>query len=465
MRRIRYQPALNSECLCGSGLKFKRCCFGENDIPCRKMTDCARESIQQGNYQDALKYVRHGITNYTILHKTNTEPYISIKDKGVQWLLDIDIKALAELTNFLLWCYRCLNDYDSFACDLERLRRNINDCRWQRKITYFQALASLGSNWSVDVGKREVKKFLPLEDECDIEIIQLYLHFCSDELSFKKSLDILDRLLTILEKPSEKLQYTIIKAIKYLCIDDEIEAQNLVDAAIFEYEANELRDNNLYGRMQHARALSLLGDLKKSAHLKVRSIKKFEEMLESNSMTALGKAEIYFEIGKSLFRIKKSEDALLKYKKSLELKDAEIVKVFMTQAQLDLDDPIAITTINEIDIEKLSESEKLDFIFTHSSVAIAFKKKEMIEASLIYLSDFPKMDPVFERQRSKLISEISILYTTGGMEEESKILSTLKKLIGYTSRYLILQPNIAGFGVNINKIADDFAQGASKKDV
>ncbi|MGL5393928.1 MAG: SEC-C metal-binding domain-containing protein, partial [Shewanella sp.] len=25
VRRVRYKPALNSQCLCGSGLKFKRC--------------------------------------------------------------------------------------------------------------------------------------------------------------------------------------------------------------------------------------------------------------------------------------------------------------------------------------------------------------------------------------------------------------------------------------------------------
>ncbi|MBC8673756.1 SEC-C domain-containing protein [Aeromonas hydrophila] len=28
VRRARYQPPLNSQCLCGSGLKFKRCCLG-----------------------------------------------------------------------------------------------------------------------------------------------------------------------------------------------------------------------------------------------------------------------------------------------------------------------------------------------------------------------------------------------------------------------------------------------------
>jgi len=128
------------------------------------------------------------------------------------WLLDIDIKALSELTESLLDCYRGLDDYQSFGHDLERLRSNISDMRWQRKITYFQIIASLGDHWSRKVGKREVKKLMPLDEDEDVGIIQLYLHFCSDDLPLKKNLDILDRLISLIEEPSEKLQYTVIKA-------------------------------------------------------------------------------------------------------------------------------------------------------------------------------------------------------------------------------------------------------------
>jgi tetratricopeptide (TPR) repeat protein len=463
VRRSRYKPALNAQCLCGSGLKFKRCCLGENDVACGKKIDLARDSMLKRDYKSALKYVRHGITNYTILHKTNTEPYILSKNKGVIWLLDIDIKALSELVDSLLDCYRGLNDYDSFECDLERLRRNISEHRWQRKITYFKVLASLGEYWPEKVGKREVKKFLPLDDEYDPEIIQLYLHFYLDELTFKNSIDMLDRLISLIEKPSGKLQYTVVKAIKYLCIEDEVEADRLIDTAIKEYESTDWSDDNSYGHMQHARALSLLGDLRKSAKLKVRSIQQFEKLRENHSWTNSGIAEINFEIGKSLFHIKKFEEALVQYEKSLELKNSEIVKVFVAQSQLDLENQIAITTINKVDIEKLSDAEKLDFIFTYASIAIAFKQKEMLERSLTDLSEIPLIAPIFEKQKSMLTSEISLLYRTGELKEKSNLLGVLKKLIGYTSRYLILQPNIAGLGVNINNIANDLAKESNNK--
>ena len=94
---------------------------------------------------------------------------------------------------------------------------------------------------------------------------------------------------------------------------------------------------------------------------------------------------------------------------------------------------------------------------------IAFKQKDMIEKSLGYLNEISVLDPIFEKQKSKLVSEISLLYKTGKLEEKSNLLSTLKKLIRFTTRYLILQPNIAGLGVNINKILDDLVLESNKK--
>lgn len=465
MRRVRYKPALNSQCLCGSGLKFKRCCFGDNDVACGKMIDSARDLIIRKDYRTALKHVRHGITNYTILHKTNTAPYINSKNEGVMWLLDIDIKALAELTESLLDCYRGLNDYQSFEQDLERLRGNISDVRWQRKITYFQVIASLGDHWSEKVGRREVKKLLPLDEESDSEIIQLYLHFCSEELTFKRNIDILDRLVSLIEKPSEKLQYTVVKAIKYLCIGDDSESEKLIEQALNDYELKDWRSDNSYGHMQHARAISLLADLQHSAKLKVQSIQEFESLLKNHSWTDSGIADIHFEIGKSLFHIKKFEEAIEQYRKSLEIQKTEIVKVFMSQAQIDLNDEGAISTIKEVEgnLSELSESERLDYIFTYAAIGIAFKQKDMIEKSLAYLNDTSPLAPVFEKHKSKLVSEISVLYKTGELEEKSNLISTLKKLFSLTTRYLILQPNIAGLGVNLNKIADDLVSESNKK--
>lgn len=465
LKRVRYKPALNAPCLCGSGLKFKRCCSGQNDVDCGIMIDSARELMAKKDFKGALKYVRHAITNYSILHETNTAPYINSGNEAIIWLLSIDIKALSELVGSLLDCYRVIHDYHSFECDLERLRNNISDVRWQRKITYFQILASLGEHWSEKVGEKEVKKLLPIDDENDPEIIQLYLHFCSDELSFKKNIDILDRLVSIIEKPSEKLQYCVVKGIKYLCIGDQEESKRIIEEAIKDYESIDWANDNSYGHMQHARAISLLGDLKKSAELKALSVKKFISLLDDHSWTDAGVADIHAEIGKSLFHIKKFDEAIEHYIKSLEIINSNLVKVFLSQVKLDLNDKAAIDIIREVEVNigELSRTELVDFIFTYASIGIAFNQKEMVNRSISYLSDSPSLEPIFEKQKNKLISQISLLYTSGKLKDQNALLEKLKNFLSMTSRYLILQPNIAGLGININNIAKDLAEKSNRK--
>lgn len=465
LKRVRYKPNLNAPCLCGSGLKFKRCCLGNNDVHCGIMIDSARELIINKDFKGALKLVRLGITNYSILHKTNTAPYIYSDNESIIWLLNIDIKALSELVESLLDCYRGLHDYSSFECDLERLRNNISDARWQKKITYFQILASLGEHWSEKIGKREVKKLLPIDEENDTEIIQLYLHFCSEELSFKKNIDILDRLLSLIEKPGEKLQYRVVKGIKYLSIGDQEESQTIIEEAIKDYESTDWANDSCYGRIQHAKAISLLGDLKKSAELKALSVKEFISLLDNHKWTDFGVADIHAQIGRSLFHIKKFDEEIKHYEKSLQITDSNLVRIFLSQVKLDLNDKIAIDLIKtvEINISELSESEFLDFIFTYASIGISFNDKEMIDKSLNYLSNSPSLELIFEKQKNDIISKITNLYASGNFNTQNTVLTKLKSLLRRTSRYLILQPNIAGFGININNIVQDITVGPDKE--
>lgn len=465
MKRVRYKPNLNAPCLCGSGVKFKRCCLGNNDVHCGIMIDSARELLLKNDFKGALKLVRLGITNYSILHKTNTAPYVFSENETILWLLNIDIKALSELVESLLDCYRGLHDYSSFECDLERLRNNISDARWQKKITYFQILASLGEHWSEKIGKREVKKLLPINEENDAEIIQLYLHFCSNELSFKKNIDILDRLLSLIEKPSEKLQYSVVKGIKYLSIGDIEESQTIIEEAIKDYESTDWAKDNCYGLVQHAKAISLLGDIKKSVELKSLSVKEFLSLLDNHNWTDYGVADIHAEIGRSFFHIRKFDEAIEHYEKSLQITDSNLVRIFLSQVKMDLNDKTAIDLITrvETDIPKLSESELIDFIFTYASISISFNDKEMIGKSLSYLSNSPTLELIFEKQKNEIISQITNLYASGSLKTHSSVLIKLKSMLNRISRYLILQPNIAGLGININNIVQDFTVGPDKE--
>lgn len=456
MKAKRFEPSLKSPCLCGSGLKFKRCCFGNHQGFGVEQQKKARELIEKGEYKEALIQARQSITIYTILHKTNTDPYIRSKNKGIVWILDIDIKALSDLVNTMLDCYRKLGDYEEFSDTLERLRLNINDSRWHRKVTYFQIIARLGDEWNESVGKREVKKLLPLDDETDPEILQLYIHFWFVELPFAKKNDLIEKLISIVESPSQLLQYKTVKAICYLSIGDDEEAILVIEEALKEYESTDWMNDNVYGRHKRADTLGLLGNLKKSHELKNNALQAYTELLGEKNWTETGMAHLYYEIGNCCYHLGKYSEAIDCYKSSLSKNDSELVNIFLAQAYCEEGDEKAVDIIQHINASKLDSSGKLDLIFNYSTIGIKYNNDEMIKNSIPMLKSIRNLEPIFESRRSELLTQITECLVYGiNDNRRNTIVKCLKNLSKFVSRYFIVQPNIAGLGINVNSILDD----------
>lgn len=456
MKLRRFEPPLNAQCLCGSGRKFKRCCYGKHLGYGSSQQERARELLKTGNYKEAIVFARQSITIYTILHKTNTAPYIPSNNEGVEWLLDVDIKALSELVSTLLDCYRGLEDYEEFINAAERLRGNINDARWSRKITYYQVVARLGSEWKESVGKKEIKKLMPVDDEDAPEILQICLHFLPDNTSFTRKLALIDRIINVVEKPAELLQYKVAKAVQYMLIGDDEEATSLTEEALRDYEESDWINDNTYGKHKRAEALSLLADMKESGKLKKQALSAYHDLLIENEWTNAGLANLYFELGKCYFHLGEFGKAIENYDLSLTKKDDELTKIFKAQAYGEQDLDKAIHVISNIDLSKLDASGKLDMIFNYTVLAVSNSDKMMINSAVSMLKGVSGLDPFFELRKSELLVEISNCLAQGNCKRKTRIVKHMAtKLATFASRYLILQPNVVGLGININRIIDD----------
>src|SRR5947209_16952566 len=96
-------------------------------------------AIKNHNLERALIACRADVVQYTIWHKTNTEPVIS-RGGPLLKLLRVDINALAAYVDRLFWLYIHTDREAEWLSVLERLRNNIQHPQWQRKIAYFRAL-------------------------------------------------------------------------------------------------------------------------------------------------------------------------------------------------------------------------------------------------------------------------------------------------------------------------------------
>jgi hypothetical protein len=182
--------------------------------------------LKEGKYKQALVESRAYITQYTIWHQSHTVPAIRNGMPKEDSILEIDIRALGDLVDDLMFCHIKTEMMDDFPTVLERLRSNIDDPDWQRKITYFHALHALWPDWDRQAGRRELKKLGSIANDKDEEILQVYLDLFGSNLSFSQKQNLIERILTYSRKFSERLHYRGTKAVLSIILNARRLADN-----------------------------------------------------------------------------------------------------------------------------------------------------------------------------------------------------------------------------------------------
>jgi tetratricopeptide (TPR) repeat protein len=332
-----FRPERNDECLCGSGKKFKRCCLPH--VPRKTLGVSTRTAIANENYSDAIVECRADITQYTIWYKGHTEPFLQAAPERAQTIFDIDVKSLSELVDTLLHCYAKTQHAREIPEVLERLRANVHHPRWQRKITYFCAVDAYIFRNDPHLAKTELKKLGPVAEETDRETLQLYLDLFGRQLSFSSMQDLVDRILRFSESETEQLHYRSLKAIQYVEIGDNSKAESELDAAISRFRASgDAKKMSAYAMDIFASALDLLGSIRGDSKLLDEAIDLYQEALRLDTWTLAGRAHIFRQLGETLRHKASWGRALEAYISAAQCDAGPIVKVFMAECYLQLNE-------------------------------------------------------------------------------------------------------------------------------
>ena len=461
-----YTPTRSSKCFCGSGKIYKRCCADQ--LPGSKgLGRKAQTAIKNSEFEKALKFVRADIVQYTIWHKTNTEPLALRKTAEIQKLLNLDISALGELLDELFYCYRN-TDLNAFPAVLERLRVNIKDERWQRKISYYHVMYVLYPDWDREVGKKEFNKLGAMKEEEDVEILQLYSDLYKDELSRSEMEKVCNKIIELTQKASDKLHYRGIKAIQCLLMGESKEAEKIIEKAISEFKnAKNQEKMSSYEKYRLAMSLDLFAIIKNDQEFFNESLSLYKALLKEKGYTKHGRADLYRQIG-CIHKNKKEWDLARKaYENAIKITALEIFKVCLSQCFLYLEEKeLAIQTISEINVKNLNqEGEYDDYIYALAGIAIVTGQSELLVEARSLLKQLNPSEIYFEKTRSYLLLAVIETQEKGVSKpiiEKTKrmLLKTVKNL----SSYLILQPNLFGIGVDVNKVINGVEMAAVEHD-
>lgn len=453
-------PARNSDCSCGSGEKFKRCC--SDRLPGWQLGKHTRNALAAEDYASALIACRADITQYTIWHKTHTDPFLCSAPEAVEYFLGLDIRALAELIELLERCYKKTGKSDEFSATLERLRQNINHPRWQRKISYLQAFHALSTDDNERSARRELKKLGSMELETDVETLQLYIQLFHDDLSFADKQKFVDRVILLTDSAIEKLHYRCIKAIDFLFIGDAHDAAQEIGAAVDIYKKDTSRKaDTLYARHRYAMALDLLGRLRNEPQYIDEGLAICKELIEEDGWTESGRADILRQLGDGLRFKDEWADARDAYKQAYAMQPLSIFQVFLAECLVETDGyEMAAKAIRAVTLDNLNAQEFVDYVFTFALVAIEGGDRDMLAEAEKLLRSLDIPTPFFRERRDALALEVIDTVRNGkSLAGTNRARSLLKGMASTVIRYMKLEPNIMGIGINLGNMLEDISKG------
>ena len=447
-RLKKYEPKRNEPCICGSGKKFKKCCM---DAYSSSPQERAFEKYNKGLYEEALTSCRHHLTWYILCHNAHTVPFLSSGSKEASDLLRIDIEALEDLVGLLHLCYSKTGQSEEFPSALDRLASAVDDPRWRDKVVYFRALW-----WLLDKDDRNsafsVISKIDIETCKDQEILTLYLDVYPQELTFRSMVDILDRIIANTHKQSYRLQYTVLKGIAYCLINDVEQGCQIIKEATDDYKRLSDEKRTRYGDFRFANALQILGEFIGDSNIVRDAISQYEAILEDVERQGYNQAyaaDIEKSLGDCMSFLKEYHYAVKYYKTSIEHEDADLTKIFLSRAYVNLSDPESTRELlKSIDATQFDENSHYDYAISWAILATHSLLSEDLEMAKSQLKQAKSNWPLFKGQRDSTL--IQLLETI-----PKKPRSRIKDLIHSLNRYVSLNPNIFGVGINFNKIVED----------
>lgn len=464
-RRKYFNPEPQSLCLCGSGARFANCCRAR--LPGSSSWNRWRIAAERGRLTDMVRHLRANVTQYTIWHIEHTAPVVAAHPElRNRFLMNIDIEALSDYVASLMWGYARKGWLDRLPTVLDRLKSNIDDPRWLAKIAFHRAMCAL---WRDDREQaiRELSTLQPITPAGeDVDILQVHVDLHGGNMGMTERLAFFDRIRTMSDSNSDKLQYGGARGFEILLAEDEEGARVAFGEVIaLGREIEEQGPLSPAAEIWYCKALEGRAVIDQDIELFNEIDSRLTRQLAASEIwSPSGRANILRILGDSRRYAGAFESAIPPYRESFQLIPAPELRVFEAECELrrgNIDDSFRI--IQSISVNLLDLPERADHAFTYFYIALARGNRQSLIDARDLLRAATTPHPYFQTRRLQHIITIAdaleALERKKALPELGPILSTLKKV----SRYVQLQPNWNGVGINGNAMIDDYVAHAQER--
>lgn len=443
-------PSSNDQCPCGSGYRFRTCCRARYDDEATTIRPIT-EALEAGRTEAALQLSRAYVTRYVIWHRRDTVPMVTANAVAAESILAMDIAALSDVVDILCTCYEAAGQREHVPGVLDRLATAIDDPRWTQRIIYHRTIWSLGPNWDEEAGCRALSAIGSIDEIADPQTLQLFLDLHGSELGFAESSKAIDRIIATANDPVTRLHYRSLKGLELVFIGDLDAGCEEIDGAIAEFRTSESMPCSGYARYRLALSLLFLGQLGDDPKSLAEARGLFEQELTETEYSKPGRAMLRLQIADTYRSQCLWEDAKDSYLQSLDLEDSPIARMELARCALALGDhQTAVAYLRSVDYDALTPREQLDHCIAAAQIALVANDAALVEQTVDRLKATTPHEPYFREARDQLV--ISLLSDGDDATNEEENVGFIRKFGDLLGRYVMLQPNFFGLGINVNAL-------------
>lgn len=437
-----------SPCLCGSGKKFKHCC-----LPYINCTDTEYEQqLELQNFKIAYQINQAMLTKYLIAIKRDTEPFLRKNIVVAKELLKIDIEAVSEYIERLLFVKEKGNLNTDIYSSLLFISHLLINESWTQRINYYIALFySLQKDYE---RAGQTIAVYTIDDLIDVRLMQIYYQLQSQNLGIKKVEELINKIVDSEESFILKLKYKFSLALHYFFINDEPTALELAKDVIKTLETTDadIVPKSIYDYFVLSDIYSFFAQMTNNYMYATKAIEYLVTIKDNTGLTIKGEAHTRTLIGYNYILLHNYDEAIKCLIASNEYVITPISMIYLADAYLEKgNEQAAKKILYEFAFDDIEE-DCVDYLMVISKFLLKYpdyKKFREIRA-ILKLIDL-NSQPYFNLMVKDLLLELSELYSDSNIESDKVRWKWLKKL----NDILILQPNAFGIGINFNEIINE----------
>jgi tetratricopeptide (TPR) repeat protein len=385
----------------------------------------------------------------------HTVPLLKLKHYDGE-ILDIDIKALCELVQGARELYRECGIIELYPQMLGELTTAIDDIRWRWAISCEEALFNLAIKNDCTAARAVLAKY-KWQDIRSSELLEVYLDAYSDKMGHVDIITLASKIVELTDSESSRFHYRFLIATQYFLLNESERAEVLAREAIAAYEAIPVAERSVYGRrllgmavMQFGRILNDESMLRNAIDLLVAEVD--EKSYKSNAI-----ADIWLQVGECYHILREFYMAEKLYHRSLSIESTPLANVFLADLQVAMGRPERAKEILDALVpETMSNPNRFDYAIARCNVALFTKDSSDVKNALGLIKKLVTKEPFFKDLIQGLMVALYELPAENGVAQAGSILAKI-------NRYITLNPNVGGIGVNINAMIDDYLNSKSQK--